>query len=251
MLPERRTPVRLQPGGFVSVFYYCIKAQIRATPRHMPFKPICGMHTTKCCLDIAARAYPTRQSRTLKYTAFSLCLCRASERITKTRRVASSSSEPAASSRVSLENVGWIVDSTLMRTRKPSISLNTSFVHASCNIILCISDNTYIIMVMTLHCGIRAFGQTYLYSFCQSVRRLESLRGVPHELNEDIPRKVLWVQLIRLLECFLAEARRKRRRKREPSTERREEGAKHVVNKIVRKLPESQSSESREHRCRG
>lgn len=138
-----------------------------------------------------------------------------------------------------------------MRTRKPSISLNTSFVHASCNIILCISDNTYIIMVMTLHCGIRAFGQTYLYSFCQSVRRLESLRGVPHELNQDIPRKVLWVQLIRLLQCFLAEARRKRRRKREPSTERREEGAKHVVNKIVRKLPESQSSESREHRCRG
>lgn len=74
MLPGRRTPVRLQPRVFVSVFYDCNKAQIRATPRNMLLKLI-GWHAYNEVLsEMVFPVYPTRETRTLKYTAFSLCL---------------------------------------------------------------------------------------------------------------------------------------------------------------------------------
>ena len=51
---------------------------------------------------------------------------------------------PADSPRVvSCENVGWMVERTLMSMRKPSISRKTSFVHASWSMILWISVKTY------------------------------------------------------------------------------------------------------------
>lgn len=81
---------------------------------------------------------------TLKYSTFSLCLCSASDNIRNVRRVTSKSSVPADSPRVvSWEKVGWIVESTLMSMRKPSISRKTSFVHASWYMILWISVRTY------------------------------------------------------------------------------------------------------------
>ncbi len=69
---------------------------------------------------------------TLKCSTFSLCLCNASDKMRNVRRVTSKSSVPADSPRVvSWENIGWMVESTLMSMRKPSISRKTSFVHAS------------------------------------------------------------------------------------------------------------------------
>lgn len=73
-----------------------------------------------------------------------MCLCNASDKMRNVRRVTSSSSVPADSPRVvSCENVGWMVERTLMSMRKPSISRKTSFVHASWSMILWISVKTY------------------------------------------------------------------------------------------------------------